>query len=168
MSLEARLQELGIELPEPPLPAGAYLPGLVVGDLLFLSGQTPKQNGRPYPVGRVGAEVTVEEAAAGAGQAVRQALAAARATLGSLDAVRRVVRLTGYVRAAPGFDRPSAVIDGASNLLVELLGPPGMHARSSVGVAELPGGAAVEIELILAVEPGPEPRRPATGSGRTV
>jgi enamine deaminase RidA (YjgF/YER057c/UK114 family) len=151
MNLEAKLQELGIELPDAPAPGGAYVPGLVVGNLLFLSGQTPKPNGVPGPLGRVGGDVTIEEAMAGAEQAVLQALAAARVTLGSLDPVERVVRVTGFVRAAAGFERVSAVVDGASNLLVRIFGDAGTHARSSIGVAELPGGAAVEIELLLAI-----------------
>ena len=148
-----RLQELGISLPAIPPAAGRYLPGVRSGQLVFVSGQTPTVNGQPVITGYVGKDVSLDQARQAARLAALNCLAQLQAVTGSLDRVRRMVRVTGYVRSSPGFvDQPS-VVNGASELLIELWGELGQHARSAIGVAELPGGAPVEIELIVEVEP---------------
>ena len=151
MSVYDKLAAQGLELPDLPPPSGGFVPGTVVGPLLFVSGQTWKDGSRQALVGRVGAEVTEAEAVEGSRRAALFCLAEAHLVLGTLDRIDQVVRVAGYVRSAPGFDRQPAVIDGASSLLLELFGERGRHARTSVGVAELPGGAAVEIDAIFAV-----------------
>jgi enamine deaminase RidA (YjgF/YER057c/UK114 family) len=148
----ARLAELELDLPELPVPSGAYALGVSTGGLLYVSGQTWKRGGAQALVGRVGAEVTVDDAVEGARHAALACIAEAAAALSDLERVERVVRVGGFVRSAPGFDRQPAVIDGASKLFLEIFGPgAGSHARTSVGVAELPGGAAVEIDAIFVV-----------------
>ena len=152
MTWSERIAELGTALPALPAPSGAYVPGVVVGGLLYVSGQTWKRDGAQALVGRAGAEVSVDEAAVGARHAALACLGEAAWTLGDIDDIARVVRVRGFVRSAPGFDRQPAVVDGASSLLLEIFGPEaGAHARTSVGVAELPGGAAVEIDAVFAV-----------------
>lgn len=152
MRLQERLAELGLELPELSPPSGAYAFGVVNRGLLYVSGQTWKRDGTQALVGRVGAEITIEAAAEGASHAALACVAEAAAVLGDLERLERIVRVGGFVRSAPGFDRQPAVIDGASKVLMEIFGPAaGSHSRTSVGVAELPGGAAVEIEAIFAV-----------------
>ncbi len=151
MGAEERLKEMGIALPEPPSPVGAYVPYVRSGDLLFISGQIPLQGGELIHRGKVGAEVSLEEGQACARLCFLNALAQARAALGDLDRVRRVVRLTGFVTCAEGFTDQAAVVNGASELSVELFGEAGRHARLAVGVWELPLGASVELEVILEV-----------------
>jgi enamine deaminase RidA (YjgF/YER057c/UK114 family) len=147
-----RLAELELELPGLSPPSGAYALGVVTGGLLYVSGQTWKRDGVQALVGRVGAEVSIEDAAESAGHAALACIAEAAAVLGDLERLERLVRVGGFVRSAPGFDRQPAVIDGASNVLLRIFGPEaGSHSRTSVGVAELPGGAAVEIDAIFAV-----------------
>lgn len=153
MEVEAKLKELGINLPKPPNPVGAYLPALQVGDLLFLSGTTCYVDGGLLYTGHVGADLTVEEGYAAARQTALNLLSVIKATLGDLDRVERVVKLNGYVNSAPGFDRQPEVINGASELLEKIFGQPGKHARTSLGVNELPGHIPVEIELIVQVRP---------------
>lgn len=151
-ALEARLGTLGLSLPSLPPYDGAFVPGVVVGDVLFLSAQTWTENGKPRLTGCVDAEVTLEDASEMARRCVLNALAAAKMTVGSLDKVAGVARLVGFVRSAPGFERQSLVLNAASELLVQIFGPPGRHARTSVGVQELTGGATVLIELTLALK----------------
>jgi enamine deaminase RidA (YjgF/YER057c/UK114 family) len=152
MAWSTRLVELGLELPAVAAPSGAFVPGVVVGQLLFVSGQTWKRDGAQALVGRVGAEVSVEQAVEGAREAALACLGEAALVLGDIERVERVVRVGGFVRSAPGFDRQPAVVDGASALLLEIFGAAaGAHARTSVGVAELPGGAAIEIDAVFAV-----------------
>jgi enamine deaminase RidA (YjgF/YER057c/UK114 family) len=148
-----RLAELGLGLPPLSAPAGKYLAGVRSGTLLFVSGQTPTIDGRPVVTGYVGREVSLAQARDAARLAALNALALAASAAGSLDHVRRIIRLTGYVRSAPGFSEQPAVINGASELLIEIWGAAGQHARSAIGVAELPGGAPVEIELVVEVDP---------------
>ena len=151
MSVETRLQDLHIQLPNLPPPAAEYVPVRRAGSLLFASGQTPTVAGELTVRGLVGQEVSVEEAAVAARLATLNCLAQVRAGLGSLDRVLHAVKLTGYVAAAPEFDEHPRVIDGASRLLVEIFGDNGRHARAALGMASLPGGSPVEVELVMMV-----------------
>ncbi|MBM2826691.1 MAG: hypothetical protein HW403_755 [Dehalococcoidia bacterium] len=151
MSYEERLKELGITLPPPPRPVAAYVPTVRTGNLLFVSGQVNFLDGKLTHTGKLGAELTVEEGYQACRDAVINALAAIKGELGSLDRVERIVKLVGYVASAPGFHDQPRVVNGASELLVEIFGEAGKHARAAVGAAELPVGAPVEIELIVEV-----------------
>jgi len=151
MEVEARLAELGLTLPKPPQPVGAYLPSQQVGDLLFLSGTTCYVDGGLLYTGRLGAELTVEQGYAAARQTALNLLSVIKATLGDLDLVERIVKLNGYVNSAPDFDRQPAVINGASDLLEKVYGERGKHARTSIGVSDLPGHIPVEIEMVVQI-----------------
>src|ERR671916_1843719 len=144
-----RLKELGYELPSVPNPAGSYVPATSAGSLLFTAGQLPLEDGQLRYTGKVGKDVSVEEAKEASRLCTLNALAAVEVEAGSLENVRRVVKVTGYVASATGFNRQPEVINGASNLLGEVFGERGTHARSAVGVAELPLDAPVEVELIV-------------------
>lgn len=146
----ARLAELGIELPPVAAPVAAYLPAVRTGSLVYTSGQLPTVDGKLPATGRVGAEVSAENAAGHARTCVLNALAAVHDLVG-IDSVVRVVKLVGFVASAPGFGGQPAVVNGASELLGQVFGEAGRHARSAVGVAELPLNAPVEIELIVEV-----------------
>jgi enamine deaminase RidA (YjgF/YER057c/UK114 family) len=148
---EERLASFGLELPPPVPPVAAYVPAVRTGNLVFLSGQGPFREGALLSKGKVGAHVTVEEAAEAARVACLNGLAALKAEIGDLSRVRRVVKLTVFVNSAPGFDQQPAVGNGASELLQEIFGDAGRHARSAVGVAELPFGMSVEIEFVFEV-----------------
>lgn len=150
MAVEQRLRELGIELPPVSRPAASYVSAVRTGNLLYLSGAGPTSPGTPTPTGKVGVDVTAEEAAAHARQVGINLLAVLRSELGDLDRTRRVVKLLGMVNAAPDFTEHSKVINGCSDLLVEVFGSG--HARSAVGVGSLPFGMTVEIEAIVEVE----------------
>ncbi|WP_343043673.1 RidA family protein [Rathayibacter agropyri] len=145
-----RLAELGVELPAVAVPAGAYVPAVVNGSLVYTAGQIPFVDGALPLVGKVGAEVTAEAAKDLARVCALNALAAVAEVIGSLDRVTRIVKLTGFVASASGFTGQPGVINGASELLADVFGEAGRHARSAVGVAELPLGAPVEVELIVA------------------
>lgn len=149
--LARRARELGIVLPEPPSPKGAYLPAVVVDNLVYTSGMGPMLRGTRHHVGYVGSDVTVAQAREAALIAAVNALVAALAAIGGVERLDRLVRLTGYVRSATGFIEQAAVVDRASTVLQDLLGGRGRHARSAVGVAELPFGIAVEVDLLAAV-----------------
>ena len=151
MSAEARLKELGIELPPAPAPAGLYSPAVQTGPLLFVSGQLPLEDGRPLSRGKCGANVTLDEAAALARVCAINALTIVRGHLGSLDRVVRVVQVRGYVASAAGFIEHPKVINGASQLLLDVFGEAGRHARVAIGVAELPMGVPVEVEFLFEV-----------------
>lgn len=150
-AIDERLAELGLVLPPPPPLGGAYVRAVRAGDLLFLSGAGPFRDGAYEPLGTVDSEVPVEAARAAARVTILNALASAREELGSLDRVERVVRLLGMVNSDPAFVGQPHVIDAASELLVDIFGDRGRHARSAVGMASLPLGICVEIELTLAV-----------------
>jgi enamine deaminase RidA (YjgF/YER057c/UK114 family) len=150
MSVADRLAELGIELPEASAPAGSYVPTVRTGNLVFTSGQVPFVNGKLPATGKVGAEVSPEDAKGYARQCAINVLAAVQAAVG-LDAVVRVVKVVGFVASADGFSGQSGVVNGASDLFVEVFGEAGRHARSAVGMAELPLGAPVEVEAVLEV-----------------
>ncbi|MBI2910624.1 MAG: RidA family protein [Chloroflexi bacterium] len=156
MSPEERLRQLQIELPPPATPLARYVPAVLTGNLLFISGQLPLRDGTLLARGRLGGEVSVEEGAQAARAAAINALAVARSALGSLDRIARIVRLVGHVAATPEFTDHPRVVDGASELLAEVFGERGKHARVALGAVSLPLGAPVELELI--VETGyPEP-----------
>ncbi|QCR18566.1 RidA family protein [Agrococcus sp. SGAir0287] len=148
MSVADRLAQLGLSLPAVAPPVAAYVPAVVSGHHVFTSGQLPFVDGALPAIGKVGAEVSPEDAKGYAATCILNALAAVEAQIGSLDRVTRIVKVTGFVASAPGFTGQPGVVNGASELLGELLGDAGVHARSAVGVAELPLGAPVEVELI--------------------
>ncbi|OBK87707.1 RidA family protein [Mycolicibacter sinensis] len=150
MSWRARLTELGIELPETAAPLAAYVPAVRTGDLVYTSGQLPMHNGKLARTGKVGAEVSPEDGYALARICALNALAAVDALVG-LDSVTRVVKVVGFVASGPTFNGQPGVINGASELLGEIFGDAGAHARSAVGVSQLPLDAPVEVELILEV-----------------
>ncbi len=145
---EARLRELGHELPAVPEPAGAYVPATRSGTLIFTAGQLPFEEGELRKTGKVGDAVGLEEAHEAARLCALNALAAAAAEAGGLSRIARIVKVTGFVASAPGFNRQPEVVNGASELIGEVFGEAGLHARSAVGVAELPLDAPVEVELV--------------------
>ncbi len=144
-----RLAELGIQLPEVPVPAGAYLPARISGNLLFTAGQLPMVGGKLLATGKVGAAVDAESAKLLARQCAINALAAVSAALGDLDRVIGVIKVVGFVASTPDFTGQPGVINGASELLGEVFGDAGKHARSAVGVPVLPLDSPVEVELIV-------------------
>ncbi|QIZ35523.1 RidA family protein [Saccharopolyspora sp. ASAGF58] len=146
-----RLAELGIPLPEVVPPVAAYVPAVRTGSLVYTSGQVPMVAGKPAGIGKVGAEITPEEAKQHAAICALNALAAVDGLVG-LDSVVRIVKVVGFVASAEGFTGQPGVVNGASELLGEIFGEAGQHARSAVGVAELPLGVPVEVELIVEVE----------------
>ena len=153
MGAEARLAELGIELPTPGAPAGAYVPAVRTGNLVFTSGQGPVGEGMVI-TGRVGDDVDLDTAVEAARLTTLQCLAAIKTVVPSLDDVTRVVKVFGMVNVAPGFNQTPAVIDGCSKLLLDVFGDEvGRHARSAVGQAALPFDIAVEIEMVVEVRP---------------
>jgi enamine deaminase RidA (YjgF/YER057c/UK114 family) len=152
MSAQAKIKELGITLPPPPKPGGNYVPGVRVGNLLFLSGHGPSRvEGQPSARGKVGRDLSTEDGYKIAREVGINLLGTAHALLGSLDKVKRVVKVLGMVNSAEGFGDQPKVINGFSDLMVEVFGENGRHARSAVGMAELPSGIPVEIEMILEV-----------------
>lgn len=146
-----KLETLGIRLAEPVTPVGSYLPAVRTGNYVYTSGQLPMRDGELVATGKVGAEVTLEAAADMAAVCAINALAAVNGLVG-IDSVVRVVKLTGFVASAPGFNSQAAVLNDASDLIAEIFGDAGRHARSAVGVAELPLAAPVEVEMIVEVE----------------
>lgn len=150
MSIDERLQELGITLPDVPAPVANYVLARRSGSTLYLSGHLGKRDGKLIR-GRLGEELTRDDGYALARAAAIDVLASARAALGSLDAVQQVVKVTGFVSSAADFTEQPAVVNGASDLFVDVFGERGKHARSSIGVAQLPLGAAVEVEAVFEV-----------------
>jgi enamine deaminase RidA (YjgF/YER057c/UK114 family) len=146
-----RLAELGLTLPPVTAPLAAYVPAVRTGAYVYVSGQVPVVDGKLPATGKVGAEVGAADAAGLARTCALNAIAAAAAAAGGLDRIRRIVKVTGFVASAPGFNGQPQVINGASELLIEVFGEEGRHARSAVGVAELPLDAPVEVELIAEV-----------------
>ncbi|MEE4544701.1 RidA family protein [Streptomyces sp. V4-01] len=153
-TVAARLAELGLTLPEVVPPLAAYQPAVRSGSYVFTAGQLPLVDGRLPAAGKVGAEVSPEEAHRLARVCALNALAAVQSVLGDLDAVERVVKVVGFVASAPDFTGQPAVVNGASELLGEVLGEKGVHARSAVGVAVLPLDAPVEVEIQVEVAAG--------------
>jgi|SRR5215471_3626120 len=154
MSFEARIRELGIMLPETPRPVANYVPAVKVGNLIFASGQTPTVAGQLMMKGKLGRDLSVEQGQEAARVALLNILAAVRSSAGTLDAIKRIVKLNGWVASAEGFVSQPQVVNGASLLLEEIFGDAGKHARAAIGVAELPSGAPVELELIVEVQSG--------------
>jgi enamine deaminase RidA (YjgF/YER057c/UK114 family) len=152
MSIEEKLNKLGISLPPTPTPVGAYVPAIQSQKLVFISGQIPMFNGKVQFSGKVGREVDLEQAQEAARLCAVNALAVLQAQLGSLDSIRRIVRLEIFVNSAKSFTDQSQVANGASNLFGEIFGDAGQHARLTVGVSELPLGAAVELALIAEIK----------------
>jgi enamine deaminase RidA (YjgF/YER057c/UK114 family) len=148
-AVAARMAELGLQLPAVAKPVAAYVPAVVTGNLVFTSGQLPFVDGSLFATGKVGTDIGPEDAAGLARQCALNALAAAAEAIGSLDRVTRVVKVVVFVNSARGFTGQPAVANGGSELLGEIFGEAGRHARSAVGVAELPLDAPVELELIL-------------------
>ncbi|MBE0465937.1 MAG: RidA family protein [Candidatus Desulforudis sp.] len=149
MSVEERIKAMGLSVPVPPKPVAAYVPGVETGGLVFTSGQLPVVDGALLFRGRVGAEISPEEGCEAARLCALNCLGVIRSLAGSLDRVERVVRITGYVRSAPGFEGQPGVINGASETVIEVFGEAGRHARAAVGVSDLPLGAALELEMIV-------------------
>lgn len=151
MTINDRLHELGIELPTPAQPVFNYVPFTIWNDVLYLAGQVPKEGDEVRIVGHVGGEVSLADAQRAACICTLQGLGWAREALGELERVERVLRVTGFVNSSPDFVDQPKVLDAASKLLVDIFGERGQHARSAVGVASLPRGSAVEIELTLGI-----------------
>ncbi|HLZ71822.1 MAG TPA: RidA family protein [Dehalococcoidia bacterium] len=151
MAVADRLRELNVSLPPTPKPLASYIPAVQTGNLLIVSGQVPIEDGRVLHPGKLGAELSIEQGQEAARLCVLNALAAAQQALGSLERVRRVLRVAGYVASAAGFTQQPAVINGASDLLAEIFGEAGRHARVALGTNELPLGCAVEIEFLFEV-----------------
>lgn len=148
---EERLAELGLALPPVAKPVAVYVPAVRSGDHVFTSGQLPMVDGKLVATGKVGAEVSPEDAKDLARTCALNALAAVKAEVGDLSAVRRVVKVVGFVASAPDFTGQPGVVNGASELLGEVFGEKGVHARSAVGVAVLPLDAPVEVEIVVEV-----------------
>jgi enamine deaminase RidA (YjgF/YER057c/UK114 family) len=146
---EERLKELGIELPSAPGPLGSYVPASRSGNLLFISGMLPLKNGKLTRTGKVGKDLSIDEGREQARISALNALSVLREHAGSLDRVVRCIKLTGFISSAPGFNRQPAVLNGASDLMAEVFGETGKHARAAVGVSELPMDSPVEVEFIF-------------------
>jgi len=152
VSVASRLTELEIELPAVATPAGAYVPSVVSGNLVFTAGQIPLVDGKLMATGKVGAEIDVDFAREIARRCALNAVAAVQSAIGDLDRVKKVVKVVGFVASDPAFTAQPQVINGASELLEQIFGEAGIHARSAVGVAVLPFDAPVEVELIVEFE----------------
>ncbi|HTY68472.1 MAG TPA: RidA family protein [Alphaproteobacteria bacterium] len=150
--IDARLKELGITLPEAPMPVANYVPSVRSGNLLFVSGQVPMEGGKPQFIGKVGREFKIEDGQKAARLCALNVIAQVRAALGGdLDKVKRCVRVGGFVNCTPEFGDQPQVINGASDLFVQVFGDAGKHARAAVGVSALPRGVAAEVEAVFEV-----------------
>ena len=151
MSPEKKLKELGIELPEAPTPLGSYIPVLRTGNLVFLSGILPLRQGKLMKQGKVGKDLSLDEAKEEARTATINALSVLKAHVGSLDKVTRCVKIAGYIASSPDFTEQPKILNAASDLLFEIFGEKGRHVRTAVGVNVLPLNSPVEIEFIFEV-----------------
>ena len=149
---ETKLESLGLSLPPIPKPVASYIPAKQTGNLVFTAGQLPMLNGELISKGLLGQDVEIEEANKAARICTLNALAAIKGVIGDLDRIKQIVRVVGYVASVPTFTQQPAVVNGASELLLEVFGENGKHARSAVGMAVLPLNASVEIELTVEVE----------------
>lgn len=152
MTISDKLKSLGFTLPTTPKPVAAYVPAVLVDNFVYTSGQLPIVNGQLQYQGKLGSEISKEQGYEAARICALNALSAIASIIGDLDHISRVVKVVGFVASAPGFTEQPAVINGASEFLKQLFGENGAHARSAVGVAELPLGAPVEIEMIVQVK----------------
>jgi len=150
--IEVKIGQLGLNLPDIPIPLAAYIPAKQTGNLVFTAGQLPMVNGELITKGLLGQGVEIEDAKNAARICTLNALAAIKGVIGDLDRIKQVVRVVGYVASVPTFTQQPAVVNGASELLLEIFGEKGKHARSAVGMAVLPLNASVEIELTVEVE----------------
>ncbi|MFZ9909027.1 MAG: RidA family protein [Candidatus Nanopelagicales bacterium] len=150
-NIENKIKELGLQLPEPPKPLAAYIPAKQTGNLVFTAGQLPMVNGEIILKGLLGQDVEIEPAYNAAKICTLNALSAIKGVIGDLDKIKQVVRVVGYVASVPTFTQQPAVVNGASEFLLEVFGDQGKHARSAVGMAVLPLNAAVEIELTVEI-----------------
>ncbi|MCA9462450.1 MAG: RidA family protein [Nitrospira sp.] len=153
MTIHDQLDRLGVTLPAAPRPVGSYVPAKQAGDLVFVSGVLPFQDGKIFRPGKLGGALTVADGVEAAKLALLNALAIVQQAVGSLDRIKSIVRMTGHVASAEGFVEQPAVLNGASDLLVDIFGDSGRHARLALGAAELPLHAAVELELIVQINP---------------
>ncbi|HHY98276.1 MAG TPA: RidA family protein [Firmicutes bacterium] len=151
MGVEDKIRELGFELPECPKPVAAYVPAVKAGEFVYASGQTAIVDGKPVHPGKLGAGVSIEQGYEAARICALRCLAEIKSVIGDLDKVKQIVKVTGYVASGPGFGDQPKVVNGASELLRQIFGIKGEHSRSAIGVAELPGGACVEVEIIAQV-----------------
>ena len=151
-NIESRIKEIGFSLPEAPKPVAAYIPAKQTGKLVFTAGQLPMVNGELISKGLLGQDVEIDEANKAARICTLNALAAIKGVIGDLDRIKQIVRVVGYVASVPTFTQQPAVVNGASELLLEIFGENGKHARSAVGMVVLPLNASVEIELTVEVE----------------
>lgn len=149
MSANQRISDLGLTLPQVATPAGAYVPAVVSGNLVFTAGQIPLVEGKLAATGKVGKDLTAEQARDIARICALNAVAAVKSAIGDLDRVKKIVKVVGFVASEPSFTQQPAVVNGASELLEQIFGEAGIHARSAVGVAVLPLDAPVEVELIV-------------------
>ncbi len=152
MNIEEKLDMLNLKLPSPPQPVGAYVPSVRSGNLLFLAGQIPRVEGKTLCIGKLGVDLSVADVKEACHACILNALSAAKADLGDLERIRRVVRMSGFVAGADDFTDQAAVLNHASNLLIAIFGERGRHARLAIGVSQLPLGVPVELELILEVD----------------
>jgi len=152
MPIEEKLRQMGLQLPDPPKPVASYVPYVQTGNLVFVSGQVPRDKSGLRYTGHLGGERSLEDGYQAARLCALNGLSVVKQAVGNLDHVRRIVKLTGYVASAKGFTNQPKVVDGASAFLVELFGERGQHARAAVGVSELPLGSTVELEMIVEVE----------------
>lgn len=152
MEIEERIRDLGLELPEAPKPVGSYVPAVHSGNYVFTSGQLPFVRGELKARGKVGSNLTVEEGYECARIAALNCLAAVKSVVGALDRVQRIIRVTGFISSAPGFEEQPKVLNGASDLLVEIFGEKGKHSRLAIGTNELPLGTPVEVEMTVEVQ----------------
>jgi enamine deaminase RidA (YjgF/YER057c/UK114 family) len=151
-NFESSIKQLGLELPDVPKPVAAYIPAKQTGNLVFTAGQLPMVNGELISKGLLGQDVEIDEANKAARICTLNALAAIKGVIGDLDRIKQIVRVVGYVASVPTFTQQPAVVNGASELLLEIFGENGKHARSAVGMAVLPLNASVEIELTVEIE----------------
>ena len=150
--IEIKIEGLGLKLPDAPKPVAAYIPAKQSGNLVFTAGQLPMVNGELVSKGLLGQDVEIDEANKAARICTLNALAAIKGVIGDLDRIKQIVRVVGYVASVPTFTQQPAVVNGASELLLEIFGENGKHARSAVGMAVLPLNASVEIELTVEIE----------------
>jgi enamine deaminase RidA (YjgF/YER057c/UK114 family) len=151
-NVESKIEQIGLSLPGAPKPVAAYIPAKQTGNLVFTAGQLPMVNGELISKGLLGQDVEIDEANKAARICTLNALAAIKGVIGDLDRIKQIVRVVGYVASVPTFTQQPAVVNGASELLLEIFGENGKHARSAVGMAVLPLNASVEIELTVEVE----------------